>query len=113
MQFGVWDGEEIVRKWGLDDPKMGEYAQGYIATLYLGHLAGGGVQGGNPDASTIARGLNSIFEGLGAARASILHSGKPQGWGFRILKECLGPMQPQLRQLSENWEPLWTISELL
>lgn len=66
MQFGVWDGEEVVRKWGLDDPQMGEYAQGYLATLYLGHLAAGG--SGAPNASTIASGLNKIFEELASGK---------------------------------------------
>lgn len=66
MQFGVWDGEEVVRKWGLDDPQMGEYAQGYLATLYLGHLAAGG--SGKPDASTIAGGLNKIFGELASGK---------------------------------------------
>ncbi|MGN0349841.1 MAG: flagellin [Roseburia sp.] len=62
MQYDVWDGEDIVRKWGLDDPTMGEYAQGYIATLYLGHLAAGSP--GTVNAASIASGLNRIFEEL-------------------------------------------------
>ena len=66
MQFGVWDGEEVVRKWGLDDPQMGEYAQGYLATLYLGHLAAGG--SGTANASTIASGLNKIFSELASGK---------------------------------------------
>lgn len=63
LQFGVDDGESIVRKWGLDDPKFGEYAQGYLATMYLGHLAGGGATGMTPNvnADTIRNGLNKIL----------------------------------------------------
>ncbi|MGN0289627.1 MAG: flagellin [Lachnospiraceae bacterium] len=94
MQFGVWDGEEIVRKWGLDDPKMGEYAQGYIATLYLGHLAGGGVQGGDPDASTIARGLNSIFERLGAGKSFDTALRETTGLGLSDIEGMFGPNAP-------------------
>ena len=66
MQYDVLDGEEVVRKWSLNDPQMGEYAQGYIATMYLGHLAGGGALGTSPNvnATTIRNGLNRILEEL-------------------------------------------------
>lgn len=67
LKFGLDDGESIVRAWGLDDPKYGEYAQGYVATMYLGHLAGGGASTGtNPvvNADIISDGLNRILEKL-------------------------------------------------
>lgn len=91
MQFNVWDGEDIVRKWGLDDPQMGEYAQGYIATMYLGHLAGGGSPGGDPDGATIARGLNRIFEKLGAGKSFNEALRETTGLGQADIEGMFGP----------------------
>lgn len=70
MQYDVWSGSDVVEKWGLDHPQMGEYAQGYLATMYLGHLAGGGTVGVNAkaDADTIRRGLDRILEKLGQGK---------------------------------------------
>lgn len=89
MQFGVWSGDEIVEKWGLDDPKFGEYAQGYIATLYLGHLAGGG--GATPDASTIANGLNKIFEQLANGKTFDQAIKATTGLGQADIEGMFGP----------------------
>ena len=71
MNFDIWDGEDAVRKWGLNDATYGEYAQGYLATMYLGHLAGGGDRTGKTpvvNADIIRTGLNRIIEELGKGK---------------------------------------------
>ena len=58
-------GDAAIQKWlsGLTDTSKdyNAYAQGYIASMYLGYLAGGG---GAVDAATIANGLDKILKDI-------------------------------------------------
>lgn len=61
MQFNIWDGEDAVRKWTLDEPKYGAYAQGYLAVMYLGYKASDDQR---IDATSIANGVNKILKSI-------------------------------------------------
>lgn len=109
LQFGILDGEDAIKKWKLTDGQYGAYAQGYLATMYLGYVAAGRPK--DITASSIASGLDKILGELAKGKSFDQALQSTTGFTQARLESIFGnprPTDPEFRKMGTFVDNLTT-----